>query len=98
HARFFDDPTPTDCISFPMDDAESEEWRVLGEIFVCPKAAIRYTEEHGGNPFIETTLYIGHGLLHLMGYDDMNLIDEEQMRQAEKRHMAHLKALGLLMQ
>ncbi|MBF8263288.1 MAG: putative rRNA maturation factor [Parachlamydiales bacterium] len=37
HREFFNDPTPTDCITFPIDK------ETLGEIFVCPKTAIRYT-------------------------------------------------------
>ncbi len=98
HKQFFDDPTPTDCISFPMDDADSVGYRVLGEVFVCPEVAIEYSEEHGHDPYEETTLYIVHGLLHLLGYDDIEEKDVAKMRAAEQRHLASLKKRGLILQ
>jgi probable rRNA maturation factor len=81
HKKFFDDPSPTDCISFPIDEC------VLGEVFVSPKAAKLYVKEHGGDVFEETTLYIVHGVLHLLGYDDLSVKDAKLMREAERRHM-----------
>jgi probable rRNA maturation factor len=95
HAQFFDDPSVTDCISFPMDD-EEEEYRVLGEVFVCPEVAIEYADSHQGDPLIETALYIVHGLLHLMGYDDIDEKDRKLMRATEKKHIVNLKTKGLL--
>lgn len=94
HDQFFDDPSPTDCISFPIDD-EEEDYRVLGEVFVCPETAQRYVQEHGGDVYREVLLYVIHGLLHLMGYDDIAEEDRKQMRAAEARHLAHLDQLGL---
>lgn len=87
HADFFDDPTPTDCITFPMDS------EILGEIFVCPKAAIDYCKKKGGDPLTETALYIVHGILHLLGYDDLEPKKRRAMRKKEKKCMAHLKDL-----
>lgn len=86
HADFFDDPTPTDCISFPMDDSEDSEdtgYVLLGEIFVCPEVAIEYVKENGGHPIQETSLYIIHGLLHLLGFDDIEDDDRKEMRRME---------------
>lgn len=98
HEQFFDDPSPTDCISFPMDEEDHMPgYRVLGEIIVCPQAAIGYCAKHGGDPYRETTLYVIHGLLHLMGYDDLDPAQRKVMRQAEKRHLKHLQELKLLL-
>ncbi|CCB85992.1 MULTISPECIES: rRNA maturation RNase YbeY [Parachlamydia] len=97
HAQYFNDPSPTDCISFPLDGPEETHYRVLGEIFVCPETAVKYTEQHGGDPYTETALYTIHGLLHLMGYDDIKKTDQKAMRAAEKKHLEHLAALGLLL-
>ncbi len=82
HAEHFNDPTPTDCITFPFDD------QLLGEIFVCPKAALDYNPK---KPYEETTLYIIHGLLHLLGYDDIDSKKRARMRREEKRLMALAK-------
>lgn len=97
HAEFFDDPSPTDCISFPIDDPDDQisGYRVLGDIFVCPATALEYAAENQSTPFYETTLYIVHGLLHLMGYDDIEEAERVRMRNAEERHMSHLKTKGL---
>jgi len=99
HAQFFDDPTTTDCISFPIDDDDEimSGYRMLGEIFVCPQTAIDYAENHQVDAYQELTLYIVHGLLHLMGYDDIDVKDRADMRAAEKRHMKNLQKLNLVM-
>lgn len=95
HSQFFNDPSPTDCISFPMDEEDEGGYRVLGDVFVCPEVAFDYAKQNNHDPLREITLYIVHGLLHLMGYDDIQDIDISEMRAAEQRHMDHLKALGL---
>lgn len=97
HEQFFNDPSPTDCISFPLDAENDEDfpYRLLGEVFVCPATAVAYAEKHKVDPYEETTLYIVHGLLHLMGYDDLLDDDRQDMRQAEDRHMRELKKLNL---
>lgn len=92
HAEFFDDPSPTDCISFPMDDSSEElGYRMLGEVFVCPKVALEYAKTHNQDPYEETALYITHGILHLLGYDDQDEVEEPLMRAAEAKLMQHLK-------
>lgn len=89
HADFFNDPSPTDCMSFPLDPPESplsksQSHTILGEIFVCPQVAIEFAEENNLDPYEETTLYIIHGLLHLLGYDDIDPKMRKKMRAMEK--------------
>lgn len=96
HAEYFDDPSPTDCISFPIDNSDGG-YRVLGDVFVCPETAIEYAGENGGDPYEEATLYIVHGVLHLLGYRDIEEEEEKEMRAGEARHMKHLKSLNLLL-
>jgi probable rRNA maturation factor len=97
HNLYFQDPSATDCISFPMDQAEQPGYKILGEVFVCPKVALEYTDKHGGSPYNEIALYIVHGLLHLMGYDDCSTSDKRKMRRAEKKHMKHLQEKQLIL-
>jgi probable rRNA maturation factor len=93
HEDFFQDPTPTDCISFPLDEDHDENcpYRILGEVFVCPATAAEYAAQHHIDSYEETMLYIVHGLLHLLGYDDVLEEDQFLMRQAESRHIRELK-------
>lgn len=95
HLDYFDDGSPTDCITFPIDEEDDGCYRVLGEVFICPHTALKYAEEHHIDPYLELTLYLVHGLLHLLGYDDIELSDRELMRQAEERHMNKLVKLSL---
>ncbi len=97
HDQYFQDPSATDCISFPMDATDQQGYKVLGEVFICPQVGISYTVEHGGDPYWETSLYVVHGLLHLLGYDDLDAKDRSKMRRAEKKHMQHLEATGKLL-
>lgn len=93
HERFFGDPSPTDCISFPM--GEEEGLYMLGDVFVCPETALEYSKRHKTDPYEEVALYIVHGLLHLMGYDDISKEDRAVMRAKEKRLLAMLKKQNL---
>src|SRR3990167_6704400 len=67
HADFFSDPSPTDCMSFPLDlpvrEKSDQEHHILGEIFVCPQVAVEYAIKKNLDPYQETTLYLVHGLL-----------------------------------
>ena len=96
HLRFFNDASPTDCMSFPIDSPNEKGYCVLGEVFVCPKTALEYAKEHNRDPYRETTLYLVHSLLHLLGYEDKGIL-EVDMRKAEDRHMKHLIQQNLLL-
>ena len=95
HEEFFGDPTTTDCITFPMDDAQDEGYRVLGDVFVCPETAVDYVKANGGDVYREITLYTVHGLLHCLGYDDIEEDDRQLIRSEEARYLEHVEAKGL---
>lgn len=80
HSVYFQDDSITDCISFPAESFGS--YCVLGEVFVCPFVAIEYVKQHpenGLSAYEETTLYLVHGILHLLGYDDIRESDRKKM-------------------
>jgi probable rRNA maturation factor len=87
--RFFDDPSPTDCISLPIDSPNkaSHGFHLLGEIFICPQVAKLYAKEHDLSLLEEVIRYAVHGLLHLIGYDDIQLKDARAMRKKEEEVM-----------
>ena len=91
HSEYFNDPSPTDCITFPVDqNGDNSDGNILGEVFICPKVAIEYGKEHGEDPYCEATLYLIHGLLHLLGYEDTEETPRLQMRQKESECLKHL--------
>jgi len=100
HAKFFDDPSPTDCISFPIDSPNdpSNGYTVLGEVFVCPEVAIEYAKNaQNHSPKTEVSLYIIHGLLHLLGFDDQKEEERMIMRDEENSAMEYLKEKKVLL-
>lgn len=93
HDRFFNDPSPTDCITCPIDPPNTPGYCVLGEVFVSPQAAIDYVATDDKEKiYWELTLYVIHGLLHLLGYDDIEEEDEREMRAAEQRILKVLRS------
>ncbi len=74
----------------PQDD-DSQDDIVTAEIYICPEVAIQYAHEHQLDPSRELLLYAVHGMLHLVGYDDIEDNDRAQMRQAEARVMKKLE-------
>lgn len=72
HARFLDDPTATDVITFPHGDG-------MGEIIVSYDTALRQASEFNEPVFTELFRYMVHGLLHLHGYIDTEPEERERM-------------------
>ena len=91
HARFLDDPTPTDVITFPGDTDEN----IAGEIIVSVDQAMRVHQANNTTLIQELTLYLVHGWLHLAGEDDIDPADRMLMRQAEKTVLKQLGNVSL---
>lgn len=91
HEQFFNDPSPTDCISFPIDP------QFLGEIFICPEVAIEYVSNKKGDPYTEVSRYLIHSFLHLLGFDDLTPQDKRKMRQKETQVLKLFEKQGLLL-
>lgn len=98
HARFLDDPSATDVITFEGNP----ELGTAGEICVSVDAAIRQTgprhrSSSKRDEFAqELGLYVVHGWLHLAGYDDLIPAKKRAMRRAERRALTLLDRAGAL--
>ena len=79
HARFLDDPTPTDVMAFPYDEPD-----LFGEILVNLDMARAQAHARGHAPLAEAELYVVHGALHLLGLDDRDEVSRAKMRAAEQ--------------
>lgn len=89
HERFLHDPTPTDVLSFPLADRPSI---IEGEIVVSAQRALARAARFGWQPHDELLLYVVHGTLHLLGYEDHTPAGRARMRRREK---AVLSGLGI---
>ena len=83
HADYLDDPTPTDVISFALEEGV--------ELVVSVQTARRVAREQGHTIRAEVALYVVHGLLHCCGYDDIRARDRKRMREAERAVMTKLQ-------
>ena len=95
HNQFFNDSSPTDCISFPIDKIGTP-FCYLGDIFISTETALAYAKAHNLCPFSEVALYLVHGLLHLIGYNDVTEKDLQTMRKKEKSCIHYLKEKKLI--
>lgn len=78
----------TDCISFDLSDETTEQ---MWEIVVNGEKAIHEAKVRGHTPAAELALYITHGLLHYLGFDDTSPTQAKKMHAEEDRI---LQALG----
>lgn len=95
HGEFLGDPTPTDVISFLLDDEDGgPKGQQIGgaELIVSVETARRRAQEAGLPVRDEVALYVVHGLLHCCGYDDLRARERRRMRAAEREV---LDGLGL---
>ncbi len=89
HARHFDDAEPTDVMSFPDGSQDPESGRrLLGDLAVGVDVARAVAAERGRREADEITLYVLHGVLHLLGYDDIEADDREKMWAVQRRILA----------
>ncbi|MFT5169594.1 MAG: putative rRNA maturation factor [Lysobacterales bacterium] len=81
----------TDVITFDTSDQfSSVRGQLEGEIFISTDAARQNARLHKTTEDNELTLYIVHGILHLLGYDDHSKNDIKKMRDKEIQVMTYL--------
>ncbi len=75
---------PTDVLSFPLEKSGD---MLEGEIIVSSETALTQAQLCGNDPQGELLLYVIHGALHLVGFDDHRPQDRAKMRQQERRYL-----------
>jgi probable rRNA maturation factor len=88
HERFMNEPGPTDVLAFPMDelhdqrddhDEEDAPPTLLGDVVLCPEVADQQAAQAGHSGEDELHLLCTHGVLHLLGYDHADQVEEREM-------------------
>ena len=77
----------TDVISFVLDWNE-DTGALLGQLIVSTDTAATLAEDVGSTMQEELLLYVIHGMLHLVGYDDKQPTAAIEMRDAEKEYLS----------
>ncbi len=84
NVRYLGHDYATDVLAFEMD---SDENYLEGNVIVSADTACDRADEFGMKPDRELLLYIIHGTLHLLGYDDHTEKDAPAMRAKEKEYL-----------
>jgi probable rRNA maturation factor len=79
----------TDVISFPLEDldwpAGKHNGGINGEIIASAELAVDQAKARDLDPQAELLLYLVHGLLHLIGYDDRTAEEARRMHEREDK-------------
>lgn len=81
----------TDVISFPIE-SRLDEGHLEAEILVCTQVAQDRAPEFGWSQEEELLLYVIHGVLHAVGFDDTTPEARTEMRRKEREYLA---AIGI---
>ena len=107
--QFLGHDEPTDVLSFPWKDetdpanndpecaGEISTGSCLeGDIMISAETATRQATEYGWSASDELLLYLIHGTLHLLGYDDHDESDRAEMRDRERHYLGSIGLVGPL--
>ncbi len=87
---------PTDVLSFPIINFEygetipSEGYYLLGDIIISLEKAKKQADDYGHSILREIGFLTAHSMLHLLGYDHMNKIEEEIMFKKQENILDNL--------
>ena len=88
--RFLKRSYATDVLAFNLSDSKSA---LVGDIIISTDAAALYARTKNLPVGQEIILYVVHGILHLLGYDDHNKKDITRMRRKEEKTMGKISTL-----
>lgn len=75
-------------LSLALEEAASQTQ--VGEIYLCVAVAVRQAKTFRTTWPSEVARYVVHGLLHLLGYDDLEPAQRRRMKRVENRMMRRL--------
>lgn len=87
---------PTDVLAYDLRDGTGKEslfssdGEIDGEIVVSVDCAAREAEARGHDVDLELALYVVHGTLHLLGYDDRTQKEATRMHDLEDEILVSL--------
>jgi len=79
--EFLNSKATTDCLSFDLSD--DDKGLKIFDLVVNGEMAVRQANERGHSNEAELALYITHGLLHNLGFDDSAKSQARKMHETE---------------
>jgi probable rRNA maturation factor len=87
--RYLQHDYATDVISFLLDSGTGS---LEGEIIVSAETAATQAPQFGFSPQDELLLYVIHGTLHLVGFDDTTPTARRKMQARQRRYLRRLQS------
>ena len=82
--KYFAEDRHTDVISFPLETSGDF---LEGEIYISPNDISNNADEFQVSYKNEAARVIIHGMLHLLGYEDIETDDKVEMKQMENKYL-----------
>ena len=82
--KYFNQDVYTDVISFNLEDSEAP---IEGEIYISLPRIIANAKKYRNSLNNEFKRIVIHGLLHLVGYNDLTNSDKKQMTSLEDKYI-----------
>lgn len=81
---------PTNVLSFPCEVPPGVPCKLLGDLVICAPVVEREAQEQGKMVRDHWAHLVIHGVLHLQGYDHIEVSDAERMETLEIEILARL--------
>lgn len=83
--------SPTDVLSFPSGEIDPDTTKpYLGDVVISLPRATEQASSEGHSLADELQLLVVHGILHLLGYDHIQLADKKKMQSAQEGILSHV--------
>ncbi|MFH0917999.1 MAG: rRNA maturation RNase YbeY [Candidatus Omnitrophota bacterium] len=86
NAKFLKTKNSTDVLAFNLSD-KKEKNIILADIMISAQAAIKQARSFKTTPDYELSLYVVHGILHILGFNDRTPSQIKRMRKKESLYV-----------
>ena len=86
NAKFLKTRSSTDVIAFNLSDKDTKRI-ILADIAISTDSAIKNARRFKTTPGYELLLYVAHGVLHILGFNDRTRAETQLMRKKEKEYV-----------
>jgi probable rRNA maturation factor len=80
--------SPTDVIAF---DISEDKKKISADIVISTDTALRNAKIYRTSPLYELYLYVAHGILHILGYDDNTKAKQKLMQIKAEQILSNLQ-------
>ena len=86
NAKFLKTKSSTDVLAFNLSE-KKERKIILADIMISTQEALKQAANFKTTPDYELSLYVVHGLLHILGFNDRSRGEKKLMRKKESRYV-----------